>query len=170
MRFTAQTISPIGITQEIQISEVASPRDTARAMSEENVEIVRRAYAALAEEGVEAMLAFTGPQFEMTTPSSLATEPDTYRGHDGVRRWFDSFSDALEGVYLEGQEFRATGDQVFVVTRLRGRGRSTGIDVEQQAFLLWTLRDGLVVRGDVFAERGPALEAAGLSELWPKPD
>ena len=26
------------------------------------------------------------------------------------------------------------------------------------------LRDGLVVRGDVFAERRPALEAAGLSE------
>jgi ketosteroid isomerase-like protein len=118
-------------------------------MSEENVETVRRAYAALAEEGVEAMLAFTDPKFEMTTPSSLATEPDTYRGHDGVRRWFDSFSDALEGVYLEGQEFRATGDQVFVVTMLRGRGRSTGIDVKQQAFLLWTLRDGLVVRGDV---------------------
>ena len=66
-------------------------------MSKENVEIVRRAYAALAEEGVEAMLAFTDPQFEMTTPSSLASEPDTYRGHDGVRRWFDSFNDALEG-------------------------------------------------------------------------
>ena len=54
-------------------------------MSEENVEIVRRAYA-LAEEGVEAMLAFTDPKFEMTTPSSPATERDTYRGHDGVRR------------------------------------------------------------------------------------
>lgn len=47
--------------------------------SEENVEIVRRAYAALAEEGVEAMLAFTDPQFEMTAPSSLASEPDIYR-------------------------------------------------------------------------------------------
>lgn len=35
--------------------------DTAWAMSKENVEIVRRAYAALAEEGVEAMLAFTDP-------------------------------------------------------------------------------------------------------------
>jgi ketosteroid isomerase-like protein len=133
-------------------------------MSEENVEIVRRAYAALAEEGVEAMLAFTDPQFEMTTPPSLASEPDIYRGHDGVRRWFDSFNDGLEGVYLEGQEFTASADQVLVVTLLRGTGRSTGIEVEQQAFLLWTLRDGLVVRGDVFAERGPALEAAGLSE------
>ena len=48
------------------------------------MEIVRRAYAALAEEGVEAMLAFTDPQFEMTAPSSLACEPDIYRGHVGL--------------------------------------------------------------------------------------
>jgi ketosteroid isomerase-like protein len=65
---------------------------------------------------------------------------------------------------LEGQEFTASADQVLVGTLLRGTGRSTGIEVEQQAFLLWTLRDGLVARGDVFAEPGPALEAAGLSE------
>lgn len=131
-------------------------------MSEENVEIVRRAHAVLAEEGIEAMLAFTDPEFEMTTPPSLASEPDTYRGHDGVRRWFYSFGDALEDVSVEGQEFTDAGDQVLVETVLRGRGRSTGIEVEQHAFVLWTLRDGLVVGGDVFAERGPAFEAAGL--------
>ena len=55
-------------------------------MSQENVEIVRSAYAALAEQGVEAVLAFVDPQFEATTPPSLASEPDTYRGHEGVRR------------------------------------------------------------------------------------
>jgi ketosteroid isomerase-like protein len=133
-------------------------------MSEENVESVRRAHEALAEEGVETMLAFTDPEFEVTTPPSLASEPDTYRGHDGVRRWFDSFSDGLESVSLEGQEFTPAGDQVLVHTVLRARGRSTGIEVEQHAFLLWTLREGMVIRGEVFAERGPALEAAGLLE------
>ena len=133
-------------------------------MSEENVEIVRRAYAVLAEQGVEAMLALADPEFEMTTPASLAAEPDTYRGHDGVRRWFDSFDDALEDVSLEGREFTDAGDRVFAHTVLTGRGRSTGIEVEQHAFLLWTVRDGKVIRGDVFAERGPALEAAGLSD------
>ena len=45
-------------------------------MSQENVEIVRRGYAALAEQGVEAVLAFTDPEFESTTPCSLAPEPD----------------------------------------------------------------------------------------------
>lgn len=133
-------------------------------MSQENVEIVRRGYAALAEQGVEAVLAFTDPQFEATTPPSLASEPDTYRGHEGVRRFWGSFGDAMEGVYLEGQEFTAVGDKVLVDTKLHARGRTTGIETEQRAFLVWTLREGLVTRVETFAERGQALEAAGLQE------
>ena len=133
-------------------------------MSQGNVEIMRRAYAALAAHGVEGALAFADPQFEATTPPSLASEPDTYRGHEGVRSWFGAFGDAMEGVYFEGQEFTAAGDMVVVDTKLRGRGRTTGIETEQRAFLVWTLREGLVTRVDAFAERGQALEAAGLQE------
>jgi len=133
-------------------------------MSQENVEIIRSAYGALAEQGVEAVLAFTDPQFEATTPSSLASEPDTYRGHEGVRRYFGSFGDAMEGVYFEGQEFTSVGDKVLVDTKLHARGRTTGIETEQRAFLVWTLREGLVVGVETFAEQGQALEAAGLQQ------
>jgi hypothetical protein len=42
-------------------------------MSNENVEIVRRAYAVMAEQGIEAALVFTDPEFETTTPPSLAS-------------------------------------------------------------------------------------------------
>ena len=129
-------------------------------MSQENVEIVRRAYAALAEQGVEAVLAFADPDFEGTTPPSLATEPDTYRGHEGVRRWFGSFGDAMEGIYLEAQELTDFGDKVLVDTKLHARGRATGIETEQRAFLIWTLREGLVTGVEAFAEQEPALEAA----------
>ena len=133
-------------------------------VSQENVEIVRRAHAALAEEGVEAALVFADPDCESTTPPSLASEPDTYRGHEGIRRWFGSFGDAMEGVYLEGLEFTASGDKVLVDTKLHARGRATGIETEQRAFVVWTLREGLVTRLAAFAERGQALEAAGLQE------
>jgi ketosteroid isomerase-like protein len=70
----------------------------------------------------------------------------------------------LEDVHLDGQEFTAIGDQVLVDTVLHARGRTTGIDVRQHAFLLWTVREGMVVKVVVFAERGPALDAAGLRE------
>ena len=125
---------------------------------------MRSAYAALAEHGVEAVLPFTDPEFEATTPASLASEPDTYRGHEGVRRYFGSFGDAMEGVYFEGREFIPAGDKVLVDTTLHGRGRTTGIETEQHAFVVWTLRAGLVTGAETFAERGQALEAAGLKE------
>ena len=133
-------------------------------MSQENVEIMRSAYAALAEGGLEAVIAVADPEFEATTPPSLASEPDTYRGHEGVRRWFGSFGGAMEGVYFEGLEFTSVGDKVLVETKLHARGRTTGIETEQRAFLVWTLREGMVTRVETFAERGQALEAAGLRE------
>jgi ketosteroid isomerase-like protein len=129
-------------------------------MSEENVEVLRRGYAALAKGGVDQMLELTDPEFELITPASLASEPGTFRGHDGVRAWFASFDGVMEGVQLEGRTFTAFGDRVLVETVLRARGRATGIDTEQRAFLVWTVRDGLVVRGEAFAEREDALEAA----------
>jgi ketosteroid isomerase-like protein len=129
-------------------------------MSQENVEIVRSAYAALAEQGVEAVLAFTDPDVEATTPPSLSSEPDTYRGHEGIRRYFGSFGDAMEGVYFEGQAFTSVGDKVLVDTKMHARGRTTGIEAEQRAFLVLTLREGLVTSVETFAEQGQALEAA----------
>jgi len=130
----------------------------------ENVEIIRSAYATLAEQGVEAVLDITDPAFEATTPPSLASEPDTYRGHEGVRRWFGSFGAAMEGVYFEGQEFTSKGDKVLVDTTLHARGRTTGIEAEQRAFLVWTLREGMVIGVETFVERGEAAKAAGLTQ------
>src|SRR3954468_16504456 len=133
-------------------------------MSQENVELIRTAYAVFAEQGVEAVLAFTDPEFETTTPPSLASEPDTYRGHEGVRRYFGSFGAAMEAVYFEGREDTPAGYKVLVDTVMHARGRTTGIETEQRAFLVWSLRDGLVTRVETFAERGDAIKAVGIRE------
>jgi len=127
---------------------------------EENVEILRRAYAALREEGVEGILRYSDPEIEFTTPSSLASEPDTYRGHDGVRRWFGSFDDAMEDVWLEPVTSTPLGEKVLVETLLHARGKATGIDTAQRAFLVWTMRGGKVVGLDAFPDEAQALEAA----------
>jgi len=129
-------------------------------MSEENVEVLRRGYTALASGGVEEMLALTDPEFELVTPASLASEPGAYRGHEGVRAWFASFDGVMEGVQLEARSFTDFGDNVLVETVLSARGRATGIETEQVAFLVWKVRDGLVVRGEAFPEREAAEEAA----------
>lgn len=55
-------------------------------MSEANVALVRQWFEGVGAGDVEAMLPFLHPEFEFTTPPTLAAEPDTYRGEGGLRR------------------------------------------------------------------------------------
>ena len=71
-------------------------------MSRENLEIVRRGFEAFNEKGVEGIIPFIDPEFVAVTPPDLASEPDTYRGHDGIRRWFDSFYEVMDEIRWDG--------------------------------------------------------------------
>ena len=128
-------------------------------MSSENVDSVRRGFELLSEQGVEAMLEFVDPEFEVTTPPEFTVEPSTYRGHDGLRRYFDSFYEVMEEVRFEPEEFIAAGEQVVVPMRLVARGRGTGIEADQRLVQVCTLRDGKILRIDIYATREEALAA-----------
>jgi ketosteroid isomerase-like protein len=132
-------------------------------MSEENVEIIRRGFETMQRDGWQTLFSLIDPEFELTTPPDLAMEPDTYRGEAGLRRYFESFEDAMEDIQVvpEG-EFLGAGDKVFVPFRLSARGRETGIEATQHAFQVWTMRAGKGLRVEIFASREQALEAAGL--------
>jgi ketosteroid isomerase-like protein len=129
-------------------------------VSEENVELVRQGFQALREGGVEALLPFIHPEFSVTTPAELTAEPDTYRGHEGVRRYFDSFYDAMDWIDFEPGDFIAVGDAVVVPMTVRARGRTTGIETEQRVVQVWELEDDKAIRVQVFAELDEALTVA----------
>jgi uncharacterized protein len=128
-------------------------------MANENVDTVRRGFELLREQGLEAMLEFVDPEFEVTTPPEFTVEPSTYRGHDGLRRYFDSFYEVMEEVRFEPEEFIVAGEQVVVPMRLVARGRGTGIEAEQRLVQVCTLRDGKILRMDLYATREEALAA-----------
>jgi ketosteroid isomerase-like protein len=128
-------------------------------VSESNVEVIRQGFADLAADGYEAMLPLIAPDFELTTPAGLAAEPDTYRGPEGMTRYFESFYEAMDEIRFEPREFREIGDWVVVPFLLTARGRSTGLTAEQEAVMAWKLRDGRAVRLEVFAELEEALAA-----------
>jgi ketosteroid isomerase-like protein len=132
-------------------------------MSDENVEIIRRGFETMQRDGWQTLFSLIDPEFELTTPPDLAMEPDTYRGEAGLRRYFESFEDAMEDIQIvpEG-EFLGAGEKVFVPFRLSARGRETGIEATQHAFQVWTMRAGKGLRVEIFASREHALEAAGL--------
>lgn len=140
-------------------------------MSDENVELVRRLYAALASEGSsreferrltdEALGQFLDPQIEwLPVPDSLLAV-DSYRGFEGVRRFWGEFVSTWESYRVEPLSFDDAGDRVAVVVRIVGRTHE--LEVEDTRSSLLTVRDGRVVRVRSFADAAGAREAAGLS-------
>ena len=131
-------------------------------MASGNVESVRRGLEAFARDGVEGILEYIHPDFEMTTPSSLAVEPQTYRGHDGLRRYFKAFYEIMDEIRFEPHEFIDAGDRVVVPLRLVARGKGTGIAAGQELVLVWVIKDGKGIRLEPYATKDDALRAVGL--------
>ena len=128
---------------------------------DENVEALRRLFELVGDgENPEALYGLLDPDIEF-----VVTEQDlnagTYRGHDGVRRYFRSWAGTWSEWHFGPQQLVAVGeDQVAVDLHQRARGRASGVEVESRLGQLWTFRDGLVVRWENFASFEEALSAA----------
>jgi len=131
-------------------------------MARENVEVVRRLNSAFNSGDIDAVLALVDPSFEAQVPAEFSPEPDIYRGHDGIRRYFDSFNDAMSEICFHQDGFREAGPSVVVEVRLTAKGRTTGIAVEQRFAQVWTLRDRRAVEVRTYASMPEALASVGL--------
>jgi ketosteroid isomerase-like protein len=129
-------------------------------VSRDNVEIVQCAFDAFNSRGVEGIVTYIHPEFEATTPPNLASEPDTYRGHDGVRRWFDSFYEVMDEIRWDSHAFHEVGETVVVEFTLRARGKTTGLDFGQNAVMVWRFRDGKAIRIELFETLDEGMAAA----------
>jgi ketosteroid isomerase-like protein len=133
-------------------------------MSQEAIEIVRQVFDAFNSERIERVLELTDPDFEVEVPPELSAEPDVYRGHDGVRRYFESFQDAMEEIRFESEGFWDAGESVVAAMLITAKGRRTAIPVEQRITAVWSIRDGRALRVKVFASCSEALDEVGLTE------
>ena len=136
-------------------------------MSEENVEIVRRVYEAVARRDTATVLAVYDPDIEWDLSRSLwgdLTGRAIYRGHEELRafyrEWYEAWGNYEEAV----EELIEAGQRVIVVATGHGRGRASGAEVGWTQYGVWTIREGKIVRVAWFETREAALHAAGLSE------
>jgi ketosteroid isomerase-like protein len=144
-------------------------RDTARAMSSVNIDLVRSIVAAYERGDQAAVFAAYDPEIEWQTGNARGAhwsdfEP-VYHGHEGVRTFWRTWFAAWENVDFEYEEFIDAGERVVTILSQRMRGRTSGVELEWNSYAqVWTIRDDRVVRVEFFANREEALEAAGLRE------
>ena len=129
-------------------------------MQGSNVERVRMIFDRFAEGGIEGAMEFLDEDVLIEIPPELSAEPDEYRGHDGVRRYFAGFDGMIEELRYEPIELIAAGDDVIAHVRLSGRGVSSGVDVDLETFVLHRLEGGRVVRMRPYPSLDDALKAA----------
>jgi ketosteroid isomerase-like protein len=115
-------------------------------MSESNVEVVRRLFELYASGGIEAVLEIMDQEIVIVIPPDVSAEPDTYRGHEGARRYFEGFDGMLEDIRYEAFELIPEGDHVLAVSRLAGRGVSSGVEVELRTVVVHAVEGGKVTR------------------------
>jgi ketosteroid isomerase-like protein len=134
-------------------------------MSQDNVEVVRQFIeAARSGDAIETFIAASDPGIEHTRHPA-ASGPETYRGHDGVRRWFTDMADLWREWRNEIEELVEVGpDMVAARIRFIAVGRESGVPVEARLGLVCVLSEGKILRSRTYASGEAALEAAGLRE------
>jgi ketosteroid isomerase-like protein len=131
-------------------------------MSQENVEIVRRHMEAFGSGDYAAALGAYHP--EVVCDATVRPEGRIYRGRDGVAEAIRVWGGTWEDWTWEIEELIDAGDRVLMVVRESGRGKGSRVDVVQQTFWVFRLRDGEIVHATVLVDRAAAVEAAGLRE------
>ena len=128
-------------------------------MSQENMEIVRRLWR---ERDAKSVFVFYDPA--IIWESHYGPISGVYHGHEGVRQFFREWTEPLETFRARAETFIDAGDSVVVATRIWARGKGSGVEGEMPQGMVYSLRNGLVTRVDLYESKRIALEAVGLSE------
>jgi uncharacterized protein len=91
-------------------------------------------------------------------PDLEGVAPDPSRRSDRLAKFLEPW----KGWRCEAEDYIAQGDVVVVITRYSGHARSSGFDMDTPGAHVWTMRDGKVIRLEVFATPERAFEAAGI--------
>jgi ketosteroid isomerase-like protein len=130
-------------------------------------ERLRTGIEAFNREDFDSTLEFLHPDIEWHR-GEVSVEGGVIRGREGVRALMTP--DVFERQEIAVGEIRVNADKVLVETTFRVRARFTGIELENRGWQVWTVRDDLAVRVELFDDEAPALAAAGLAATPARPE
>jgi ketosteroid isomerase-like protein len=123
-----------------------------------NVELVREAFAAWGRRDNETVRTLFHRDAEFRSAIVGRIEGGVYRGHDDIERNFSDLDEAFEDWHTENERFLDVGGEVVVVLyRIVGQGKGSGVPVDREVGVVFTLRDGKVASGEVYLDPQDAL-------------
>jgi hypothetical protein len=132
-------------------------------MSQENVEVVERALAAMNARDTDGYLACCTEDVVLRTP--LAEITGVYEGAEGIRRLLVDVEDSGPDFRINAERVESVGaSQVLAFMQITASGRSSGIPQDAATANVYDLIDGKINRIRIFLDRNEALKAVGLAE------
>jgi ketosteroid isomerase-like protein len=117
-----------------------------------NAALVESLFEAFAARDEHSLLALVHPEIEFFGPTATAlNEGKCYRGHDGIRRYFQDASRLWDRLELLPLTFREVGHHVVVLGRVRARAWDD-MELDTPAAWVWRVQDGLVVWGCAYGD------------------
>jgi hypothetical protein len=129
-------------------------------MSQENVELTQQAHDAFNRRDLDGFLALLDPDTEFTPYEVWVQGGSPYRGHDGIRRWWDESFEVLPDLKVELYEVQDLGNAIFVHGHLHGHGAGSDAPFERTLWEALEWRNRKQIWGCAFDNKAEALEAA----------
>ena len=134
-------------------------------MARDKVDVVKRVVEASNRRDVDGAFAeLVTPDFEWHPAIVRALDGAVYRGREGVERFAADTSENWEELQNVAAEFRDLGGRVFVLGRLKGRGKGSGAPIDHPYVGIDDFRGDRIWRYRVYFDHAEGLRAAGLSE------
>jgi ketosteroid isomerase-like protein len=133
-------------------------------MSQQNVEIVRRAWEASSDGDVGVWFQAADPDIRVYPRPEEPDAADEYRGLDGLMDYLVNWYGQWDVYESEPLEMIDAGEHVLVIARERGRVERTGMEVIEDFTHSFVVRDGKIAEWHMYDSHADALKALGLEE------
>jgi ketosteroid isomerase-like protein len=132
-------------------------------MSQANVDRLRVALEAWNDADLDAYLAATNPDLVFYTSGAYLSHDPVYRGHDGLRKFWETFHDAWERLDIDVARLEDLDDRVLALGTFDAVGRKSGVRVRREFANLARFADGLIVELRAYGGWQEAREGVGLA-------
>jgi len=130
-------------------------------VAQSDIDVVCGSHDAFRRRDLEAFVDYMDPEIEFT---SLVLEVEgTYRGHEGIRSWWNDILAVFPDWQPQVEDAREVGDRVLLRVRAEGAGTGSGIDVDRVIWQVAEVRDGRLRAWRFFRTEQQALVAAARS-------
>lgn len=132
-------------------------------MSQDNVEIVRQSLEALNRD-LDQAVDYWHPEIDWRAIEGAPDDVGVFKGHAAMRRYYEPWFETFSQLRAEIEELVDSGDQVVAAIHVLGQMKGSEAEIDMRLGVVYTVRNGLIVRGREYASREEALKAVGLSE------